>query len=45
MMVVSVASSAIESVESTCDVTLHHNESHDIWLLPTLIPHEMYVDG
>ena len=47
MMVASVASRAVVSVESTCVVTLHHNESHDIWLLPFphFSPSKMHMDG
>jgi len=46
MVMVSVFSSAVVSVESICVVTLHNNESHDIWLLPSphLSPSEMHVD-
>ena len=46
MMMVSVASSAVENVESIYVVTLHHNESYCIWVLPSphLSPSEMHVD-
>jgi len=47
MTMVSLVSSVVESVESTCVLALHHNESHDIQLLssPHLSPSEMHVDG
>jgi len=35
MMMASVASSVVVSVESTCVVAFHHNESHGIRLLPS----------
>ena len=46
MVMVSVASIVVVSVESTSVVALLHKESHDFWPLPSpqLSPGEMHVD-